>query len=65
VSAVFLKYELSDVIVSSLEEGGASGGGVPQEQIAMNFQAVKIAYSTQNADGQLGAPVTAAVNCGK
>lgn len=64
-SAVFLKYELSDVIVSSLEEGGSSGGDRPQEQVAMSFGKLSIAYSTQNADGQLGAPVTATVNCGK
>jgi type VI secretion system secreted protein Hcp len=35
VGAVYLKYELSDVIISSLEEGGSSGGGTPQEQAAL------------------------------
>lgn len=64
-NATFLKYELSDVIVSSLQEAGAGGGAdVPQESVAMNFAKLNLTYYTQNSDGKLGAAASAATNCG-
>ena len=50
----FLKVTLTDVIVSSFQIGGSTGGDdAPMEQIALNFSSVDLAYTPQNPDGSL------------
>jgi len=61
---VFLKYELQDVIVSSVQDSGAEGGdSTPTEGIALNTSKLTISYYPQNADGRPGDPIVASVNC--
>ncbi|HUF27354.1 MAG TPA: type VI secretion system tube protein Hcp, partial [Gemmatimonadaceae bacterium] len=44
----FLKIKLSDVLVSSYQTGGATGGGpIPTDQISLNFGKVEYEYKPQ------------------
>lgn len=54
----FLKIKFTDLLVSSYQTGGASGSGVPTEQIAFNFAKIEVSYAPQKPDGSLGAFVT-------
>lgn len=48
----YLKVTLSDILVSSFQVGGNSGGdSPPMEQISLNFAKVEMIYTGQNADG--------------
>jgi type VI secretion system secreted protein Hcp len=49
----FLKYTMSDLIVSSYQTGGSSGGIVPTDQISLNFAKIEIEYKEQDAKGQV------------
>jgi len=61
---VFLKYELQDVIVSSLQQAGAAGGeSAPAESVSLSFGKMTVSYYPQKADGSRGDPVVASVNC--
>jgi type VI secretion system secreted protein Hcp len=59
----FLRYTLSDVIVSSVQTSGAGGGGGaehPTEQVSFVFAKINIEYMSQNAKtGAVGAKSTA------
>ena len=62
--SVFLKYELQDVIVSSVQDSGAEGSdSAPTEGIALNTSRMTISFYPQNADGKPGDPIVASVNC--
>jgi type VI secretion system secreted protein Hcp len=50
---------LTDVIVSSYQQSGVSEDQVPTESISFNFAKIKVEYKPRNADGTLGAPVSA------
>ena len=50
----FYKITLSDVLVSSYQNGGSAGGDVPTDQFSLNFTKIAYSFSTQNADGQIG-----------
>jgi type VI secretion system secreted protein Hcp len=56
----YLKYKLSEVFVSSVQDSGSDGAGVATESLSLNFAKVEITYTVQNADGSAGAstPVT-------
>jgi type VI secretion system secreted protein Hcp len=54
----YLKIELTDVLVSSYQQGG-SNGTVPVDSASLNFSKIKYSFYPQKADGSLGAPVTA------
>jgi type VI secretion system secreted protein Hcp len=54
----YLKIELTDVLVSSYQQG-ASNGTVPVDSASLNFSKIKYSFYPQKADGSLGAPVTA------
>jgi type VI secretion system secreted protein Hcp len=48
----FLKYTMTDIVVSSYQTGGSGGGDiVPVESISLNFAEVKIEYDEQKQDG--------------
>ncbi len=58
----FLKYTLTDVLVSSIENGGAIGSELPVDQVNLNFVKIEVEYKEQKADGSLGATTTFAWN---
>jgi type VI secretion system secreted protein Hcp len=56
----FLKWTLSDVMISSYQTGGSEGSEVgPTEAFSLNFAKIEVSYKPQNADGQLGSEITA------
>jgi type VI secretion system secreted protein Hcp len=56
----FLKYDLSDILISSYQTGGSSGGSeIPMDQISLNFSKIEMGYKEQKADGTLGGEVKA------
>jgi len=50
-SLVFLKWELSDVVVASTEDSGSTND-FGEETIALRWSKVKVTYSMQNIKGQ-------------
>lgn len=56
----FIKVKFSDVLISSYQTGGNNGGGIPMDQVSLNFTKIVYDYVEQKADGS-GAP---AVNAG-
>lgn len=56
----YYKVTLSDLLVSSYQSGGHSGGDViPTDQFSLNFSKIEIEYKEQKADGSVGSPVKA------
>ncbi|MGH9278258.1 MAG: Hcp family type VI secretion system effector [Acidimicrobiales bacterium] len=56
----FYKVTLTDVLVSSYQQGGAeSSDVVPTDQVSFNFSKIEVEYKPQRADGSLDAPVKA------
>ena len=54
----YLKIKLSDVLVSSYQQGGAAGSNiVPVDQVSFNFAKIEIEYKEQTKDGSLGGAV--------
>jgi len=61
---VFLKLELNDVLVSSIQQSGSTGGDrAPSESVSLNFSSVKVTYRPQKDDGTGGDPVITSVVC--
>lgn len=59
----FLKYTLSDILVSSYQIGGSSSGdSIPLDQVSLNFAKIEIEYKEQLATGALGGTVKAGWN---
>ena len=51
---------VSDILISSYQTGGSSGGSeVPMDQISFNFAKLEMGYKEQKADGTLGGEVKA------
>lgn len=55
----FLIIKLNDVLVSSYQTGGSSGGDIPTEQISLNYSKIEYFYKPQNEDGSLGGEIRA------
>lgn len=53
----FLKWTLSDILVSSYQHGGSQGDVIPVDQISFNFGKVDMEYKEQKADGTLGGAI--------
>ncbi|MBX7172998.1 MAG: type VI secretion system tube protein Hcp [Pyrinomonadaceae bacterium] len=49
----YLKVTFCDLIVSSYQTGGTGEGGVPLENISLNFAAVVMEYAEQKIDGSM------------
>jgi type VI secretion system secreted protein Hcp len=50
----FMKFTMSDVLVSSFQTGGSGGGDVvPTDQISLNFAKIEVEYKEQDATGKL------------
>jgi type VI secretion system secreted protein Hcp len=61
----FLRYTLSDVVVSSYQASGhASDDSAPAEQISLTYGQFKVEYWPQKAEGSQAAPVTAGWDLG-
>ena len=54
----FLKYRLTDVRVTSVQDAG-SEPGPPTEQFSLGYDTLDITYRPQNPKGQLEPPITA------
>jgi type VI secretion system secreted protein Hcp len=51
----YLKWTFTDLLVTSFQTGGSSGGDVlPIDQVSMNFAKLEVEYKEQNEDGSLG-----------
>jgi type VI secretion system secreted protein Hcp len=48
----YLKVKFSDVLVSSFQTGGNSGGEIPMEQVSLAFGAINVEYYEQDDKGQ-------------
>jgi type VI secretion system secreted protein Hcp len=61
---VYLKVELTDVLVSSyrIDTDTGSGGGLPTESFALSFDKIQYSYYPQAPAGGLDRPVTMAWN---
>ena len=57
----FLKLKMSDVLVSSFQQGGAPDGGdaVPTEQVSINYSKIDFDYAKVNNKGTIEASVVA------
>jgi type VI secretion system secreted protein Hcp len=56
----YLKWKLSDIVVSSYQTGGSAGSDtVPTDQFSLAFSKIVTEYKPQDAKGGLGAAVTA------
>jgi type VI secretion system secreted protein Hcp len=61
----FLKYELQNVMVSSLQDSGSVGGDTaPTESISLTFSGMTVTYYPQTEKGSSGAPIESSVSCG-
>jgi type VI secretion system secreted protein Hcp len=47
----YLKVTMTDVLVSSVQPGGQSGGDRVIESVSLNFAKVKVEYTPQKKDG--------------
>ena len=54
----YLKYEMEDVVLSSVAPSGDSGGGKPVEQLGMSFGKFKQTYTPTDHKGAPGTPMT-------
>ena len=54
----YLVLTLSDIIVSSTQNGGsASSGDIPTETVSLNFTKIEIQYQQQSQDGTLAGTI--------
>jgi type VI secretion system secreted protein Hcp len=53
----FYKITLEDVLISSYQTGGSSGGDIPIESLSLNFAKITFEYTPQKPDGTIGTPV--------
>ena len=53
----FLKFTLSNVLISSFQIGG-TGGFVSTDQISLNFAKIEVEYKEQDATGKLTGSIT-------
>ena len=56
-SVDYLKYKLSDVTVTNVEQFDGEGQA-PSEQFSLNYSKIEVSYSPQTASGKIGSPVT-------
>lgn len=53
--------KFQDLLVSSVQTGGATGSDLPTESISLNYASMTVTYKPQKADGSLGDPVVATI----
>jgi type VI secretion system secreted protein Hcp len=50
----YLKYEFSNVMISSFQTSGSSNSEIPVDSVSFNFAKIELKYKPQNDDGSLG-----------
>jgi type VI secretion system secreted protein Hcp len=56
----YLKVKFTDILVSSYQAGGMSGGGdIPMDQVSLNFAKINVEYFEQDDKGGSTAPTIA------
>ena len=55
----YMVIRLTDVLVASYQQSGASETGIPIDQVSLNYTKIEIEYKEQRPDGTLGSSVTA------
>ncbi len=50
----FMRIELENVLVTSLQDSGSAGGDVPTESFSLNYEKIRWTYTVQNPDGSAG-----------
>jgi type VI secretion system secreted protein Hcp len=50
----FMKIELENVMVTSIQSSGAAAGDVPTETLSLNYEKIRWTYVVQNPDGSAG-----------
>ncbi len=56
----FYTVTLSDILISSYQDGGSGGGDhIPTDQFSLNFAKIEYEYKEQKADGTTGGAVKA------
>lgn len=58
----YYQITLTDVLITSVQTSGSSGGDRPTESITLNFAKIEWRYIPQNADGSTGMPVVTTWN---
>jgi type VI secretion system secreted protein Hcp len=53
----YLKYQLSDIVVTGVQQLGGDDQ-VATQQFSLNYSKVEVTYTPQTASGKLGPPVT-------
>jgi type VI secretion system secreted protein Hcp len=61
--AEYLRIELKDVVVTSVQDGGSSGSA-PLEQVTLSFGSLNLQYKPQKNDGSLGDVIQTTVKGG-
>jgi len=60
----YLTIVLKDVIITSVQDAGATGESVPMESITLGFGSLNLQYKAQKPDGSLGDVVQTTVKGG-
>ena len=55
----FLIIKMNDVLISSYQTGGSSGGELPSDQVSMNYAKIEYSYKPQKPDGNLDTAISA------
>jgi len=58
----FLVIKMTDVIITSLSEAGASGDDSPQDSVSLNFVQMEVDYTPQSPTGANGTTIARAWN---
>ena len=53
----YLKYDMDEVFITSVQTGGTDGGGLATESVSLNFAKIKLTYTVQNKDGTAGTSI--------
>lgn len=61
----YLKFTFTDVLVSSVQQGGSEAGDLPVETVSLNFAKVEVGYTPQKPDGTGDTEITAGFDLAK
>ncbi len=51
----YLKYDMDEVFITSIQTSDSSGGGIANESLSLNFSKIKMTYKMQEDTGSEGA----------
>jgi type VI secretion system secreted protein Hcp len=55
----FLTYKMTDVVVTSVQDGDTAGASLPVEQFSLGYATIEVSFRSQGAKGEALPPVTA------